>query len=151
VQAYLTRHRSSPYSSFILPPSSFPLVSAKKLLNVRILSLTKSFVGAAENDLAFFHHHHFAVGQAKPFAFSLKHHLSFFVHYRVFGTEVVEIVHLVRNKDRRNVFQVAQLHGQLANCSGGRRIETSGRFVEKHNLRIANQRARDTDAPSHAA
>ena len=88
-----------PYSSFILPPSSFPLVSAKKLLNIRILSLTEHFISAAEDNLAFLHHHHFAIRQAQPFALTFKHHLSFFVYDRVFRTQVVEIVHLVRNKD----------------------------------------------------
>ena len=51
----------SPYSSFILHPSSFLLVSAKKLLNVWVFSLAQALVSAAKDNVAFKHHHHFAV------------------------------------------------------------------------------------------
>ena len=59
---YVTIRGHSFYSSLILQPSSFLSVSAKKLLNIRILSLAQSFIGTAKNYLAVFHHHHLAVG-----------------------------------------------------------------------------------------
>ncbi len=48
-------------SFFNLDPPSFLSVSAEKLLNVRVLSLAQAFVSAAKNNVAFAHHHHFAV------------------------------------------------------------------------------------------
>jgi hypothetical protein len=85
---------------FILITSSFilSLMSTKKLLNVFVVSFTQALIGAAENDVAFAHHHHFAVNQAKPFALSLKYYLPFVVYHSVFRAEVFEIIHLVGNE-----------------------------------------------------
>jgi hypothetical protein len=58
-----SRNAHRGFYSFILHPSSFilSLVSPKKLLNVWVLSLAQAFVGTAKNDVAFTHHHYFAV------------------------------------------------------------------------------------------
>ena len=48
-------------STLILHPSSFHLVSAKKLLNIRVFRVPQALVGAAKNNIAFSHHHHFGV------------------------------------------------------------------------------------------
>src|SRR6185437_3285453 len=139
------------YSSLIIHPSSFLSVSAKKLLNVRILSLAQSFIGTAKNYLAVLHHHHFAVGQTKAFTFPLKHDLPFFVYHGVLRTKVVQVIHLMGDEYGRHIFQIAQLHGELANSACSWRIEAGGWFVEEHNFRIADKGPGDTDAPAHAA
>src|SRR5258705_4070600 len=139
------------YSSLILHPSSFLSVSAKKLLNVRILSLAQSFIGTAKNYLAVFHHHYFAVGQAKAFAFPLTHDLSFFVYNVVLRAKVIQVVHFISDGYGRHIFQIAQLNGQLANSACSWRIEAGCWFVEEHDLRIADKSSGDTDAPAHAA
>src|SRR6185436_11666070 len=90
------------YSSFILHPSSFLSVSAKKLLNIRILSLAQTFVGTGKNYLAVLHHHHFTVSQAKPFAFPLKHDLSFFVYNGILRTKVIQVIHFMGNEYGRD-------------------------------------------------
>src|SRR5688572_21522126 len=86
--------QSACYSSFILHPSSFQvilhpsslilsLMSSQKLLNVWILGAAQGFVSTTKNNMALAHHHHFAVDQTKPFAFALKHHLSFVVDHSI--------------------------------------------------------------------
>src|SRR6185369_2880035 len=103
------------YSPLILHPLSFLSVSAKKPLNVRILSLAQSFIGTAKNYLAVLHHHHFTVRQTKTFAFPLKHDLPLFVYHGVLRTQVIEVVHFVRYEYGGHVFQIAQFHSELAN------------------------------------
>src|SRR6185503_3311138 len=139
------------YSSIILHPSSFLSVSAKKPLNIRILSLAQSFIGTAKNYLAVFHHHHFAVGQTKPFAFPFKHYLSFFVYHGVLRTKVIQIIHFMGDEYGRHVFQIAQLHGELTNGPRSWWIEACRWLVEEHDLRIADKSSGNTDAPAHAA
>src|SRR5258706_14876574 len=124
------------YSSVILHPSSFLSVSAKNLLNVRILSLAQSFIGTAKNYLAVFHHHYFAVGQAKAFAFPLKHDLSFFVYNGVLRAKVIQVVHFMGDEYGRYILYIAHLHGKLANCACSWRIDAGCWFVDAHGLRI---------------
>src|SRR6201989_3643192 len=124
-------------------------MSPQKSLDVRILCASQFFVRAAEDDLAFFHHHHFAIDETKPLALALENHFAVFVNYSVLGTDVLEIVYLVRHEDRRHIFEVAKFHRELADCSRSRRIETCSRLVKQNDLRIADECARDTDAPPH--
>src|SRR6266536_1372616 len=97
-------------------------MSAEKLLNVGILSMAKAFIRAAENYVSFSHHHDLTVYQTKSLAFALKNHCAFLVNYRVFRTEVIEVVHLVSYEYGRNVLKVAQLHRQFADGSRSRWI-----------------------------
>ena len=80
---------------FILPPSAFILhpflVSPQKLLNVRILGTPQAFVRPAENDVSIAHHHHLAVDETKPFAFTFENNLSFVVNDRIFRTDVFKL------------------------------------------------------------
>src|SRR5262245_47587790 len=126
-------------------------MSPQKSLDVRIFCTSQRFVCSAEDDLALTHHHHFAVDETKPLALALENHFAVFVYYSIFGTDVLEIVHLVSHEDRRHVFEIAKFHRQLAECSRSRRIETCCRLVKQNDLRIAHECARDTDAPAHAA
>src|SRR5215203_3903623 len=125
------------------------LMSPQKLLDVRIFRASQCFVRAAEDDVALAHHHDLAIGETEPLTFTFKNHFAVFVDYSIFGTDVVEIVHLVSHEDRRDVFQVAQFHCQLADGPGGRWIETRGRLVKKNNLWIAHERACNADTTPH--
>src|SRR5215813_12395091 len=97
----------SSHSPFILHPSSLilSLVSAKEPLNVRIICSSQALVCAAEDDVAFAHHQHLAVNQAEALAFFLEYDLALFIDDCVFRAKVVEVVHFVRDKDGRDIFQ----------------------------------------------
>src|SRR5437868_14697787 len=126
-------------------------MSAKEFVDIRVFGTAQRFVGSAEDDFALAHHHYFAVDETKAFAFALEHDLAVFVDYCILGADVLHVVHLVGDEDRRDVFEVAQFHGELANRTRGWRIETGGWFVEQHDLRIADERAGNAYAPAHAA
>jgi hypothetical protein len=74
-------------------------VSAKEFVDIRVFGAAQRFVSAAENYFALPHHHHLAVDEAEAFAFTLEHDLAVFVNYRVLGTDVLHVVHFVRNED----------------------------------------------------
>jgi hypothetical protein len=74
-------------------------MSSQKSLDVRILGPAQSFVSAAENDLALSHHHHLAVDQTEPLAFNFENDFAVFVDNSVLRTDVIQIVHLVRDED----------------------------------------------------
>src|SRR5215211_5377208 len=102
-------------------------MSPQKLLDVWIFRASQCFVCSAEDDIALAHHHDLTISETEPLTLALKNHFALFVDYSIFGTDVVEIVHLVSHEDRGDVFQVAQLHGELADGPGSRWIETGGR------------------------
>src|SRR5215212_2581516 len=126
-------------------------MSPQKFLNVRILCASQRFVCSTEYDLALAHHHHLAVDETKPLAFTLENDFAVFVDERILVADVVEIVHLVSHEDGRHVFEVAQFHRELTDGASSRWIQTCSRLVEQNDLRIADERARDTYAASHAA
>src|SRR5689334_14074145 len=126
-------------------------MSSQKSLDVWILGAAQLFVSATENDLALAHHHHFAVDETQPFTFTFENNLAVFVDHCILGTDVVEVVHFMRDEDRRHVFKIAQLHRELADRARSGWIETGSRLVKQNNLGIADERARDADATAHAA
>src|SRR6185503_3109815 len=126
-------------------------MSAQEPLDVRILCTAQRFVRSAEDNFALLHHHHFTVDKTKPLAFAFENHFFVFVDYRVFGTDVMKIVHLVSHEDRRHVFEIAQLHCQLADGPGCRWIETGRRLIKQYDLWIADERACNSDSSTHAA
>src|SRR6266481_1524144 len=136
-------------SFFTLHP--FSLVSAQEFLNIGIARVAERFIRTAENDFSVAYHQDFTINQAKFLALFFENHFAGFVYHRVFRSKVIEVVHLVGDENRRDVFQIAQLHSQLANRACRRRIQTRGGFVEQYDLRITHQRAGNPDAPSHAA
>ena len=69
-------------------------------MNVRVIRLAQGFVRTAENDLAVAHHQDFTVNQAQLFAFLLKDDLPGFIDHSVFRSQVIKIVHLMRDEVR---------------------------------------------------
>src|SRR5690349_18677935 len=126
-------------------------MSPEKPLYVRILCATKTLVSAAEYDFALAHHHHFTVNQTQSLTFTFEDYFAFFINDCVFRADVVEVIHFVGDENRRDIFQVSKLHCQFTYCACGRRIQTGSWFIKQYDLGIADQRARDADAASHAA
>src|SRR5436190_21868170 len=112
-------------------------MSPQKLLDVRILRAFQSLVRATENNITLFHHHHLAIDEAQALTFTLEYDLTLVVDHGIFRAYVLEIIHLVSNEDGRNVFEIPKFHCELTNSASCRRIQTCGRFVEKHNLGVA--------------
>src|SRR5919198_3576959 len=138
-------------SSFIIPHSSFLLsVSADEPLDVGVLGLVQRLVRALEDDLAAAQHQHLRVDEAEALALLLEGDLAVVVDDRVLRGQVLDVVHLVRDEDRGDVLEVAQLDRQLADGARGRRVQSRRRLVEHDDLRAADERPRDSDAPPHA-
>ena len=53
-----------------------------------------------------------------------------------------DVLQAMRDENRSDVFQIAQLQGQFANRARRDGIKPGGGFVKQHNFRAANQRAR---------
>src|SRR5215813_11244224 len=75
------------------------LVSTEESVDVGVLRATQTLVCSAENHFALTHHHHLAVDEAKSLAFTFKHHLAVLVHHGILGTDVLHVVHFMRDED----------------------------------------------------
>src|SRR5258706_3242347 len=64
---------------------------------------------------------------------------------------VLGLLHIVRRHEHRDAFLEAELHEVLPDVAARLRIETDRRFVEKKNLGMVKQAARDLETPLHAA
>src|SRR5215210_6875205 len=98
-------------------------MSTKELPDIRVFRLAQSFVRAAKDYLALAQHQNFGVDQTQPLALALEDDLALIVDDGVFRAEIIQIVHLVRDEDRGDILQIAQLHGKLADGARRRRIE----------------------------
>src|SRR5215208_7440134 len=104
--------RPPSYSSFIIHTSAFlSSVSADEPLDVGVLVAVERLVGALEDDLAAAQHDHLGVGQAEALPLLLEDDLAVVVDDRVLARQVLDVVHLVRDEDGGDVFEVAQLNG----------------------------------------
>ncbi len=74
-------------------------MSAQKLLYVGIVRLAQRFVCAAKDHLAVAHHQDLAVDEATLLAFRFENHFTRFVDDGVFRSQIIEIVHFVRDED----------------------------------------------------
>src|SRR4051812_17624376 len=138
---------------FIPRPSSFILSSASAYepLNVAVLILVQRLVCALEDYLAAAEHDDLRVDEAEALALLLEVYLAVVVNDRVLARQILDVVHLVRDEDGRHVFEVAEFYREFADGSSGRRVEARSRLVEHHNLRAADECARDADPSAHAA
>jgi hypothetical protein len=87
------------YRQSSLLDCSGSLMTAQKLLDIRILGSSQSFVRAAENYVSVPHHHDFTVDETEPFTFTFENNFAVVVNYRVLRTDVMQVVHLVRDED----------------------------------------------------
>src|SRR5262245_23168914 len=94
-------------------------MSSQKLLNVRIFRPPQRFVVSAEINTPLTHHHDLAVYQAKSFTFTFENYSALIVNDGILRTYVLQIVHLMRNKNRRNIFEIPKLHCELTDRSRG--------------------------------
>ena len=65
--------------------------------------------------------------------------------------EAVGLVHVMRGQKQRAALLGAQMRDHLPHRDAGGRVEAGGGFVQKQNLRVMHQAARDLEAPPHAA
>src|SRR6185295_19653858 len=75
-------------------------VTAQKLLNIGVVRVAQTLVSAAEDNLSVAHHQHFTVDKTKFFAFLFEHNFAGLVDHRIFGTQVMQVVHFMRDEDR---------------------------------------------------
>ena len=78
-------------------------------------------------------------------------HVSVGAAHRHVRGDVERVAQLVRDDDRADVLQIAQLDDLLVDGRRGDRVETGGRLVVEQDPRLGGHRARDRDAAALAA
>src|SRR5205085_3973006 len=103
----------------------------EEIADVRVVAQRQLFVGAAEDDLAFLEHDELGVDEAKAVVFAFEFDLAVLVDGRVVRRQQLDVFEPVRDEDRADALQVAQLHGQLQDRTRRDRVEPGGRLVEQ--------------------
>ena len=75
-------------------------VTPQKSSDISIVGFFEGFVGPVENYLTVAQHKDLSVYEAESFAFGFKHHFARIIDHRIFGTQIVQVVHFMGNKDR---------------------------------------------------
>src|SRR5262245_65674489 len=138
----------SPMSPISLIPRSSLIV--EELANVRIARIAHLLIATAEYDVPIPQHDEFGIYQAHPVAFVLEDQVAVIVAHDVLAGQHLDVLQTVRDEDRGDLFQVAQLQSQLADRAGGDRVEACGLLVVEDALRASDQRPRDANATAHA-